>query len=107
MSKRIHGGEAEANFATVNIGPTDDEFSYPPPLLPKRGYDRVDYKMHRKEPHECVPMWSFTMTVHNIRNTSPRRFTTMQEALAAIGERMAMHAQDNEFPMFALVRFKR
>lgn len=90
--------------------PAHVHYDYARPADLKREYDSVDYAMRKRSERmhgaPCVYTWSYSITMHNVKCTSPRRFEAMDDAINAIAERMRMHAADHEYPLFALVRFK-
>jgi hypothetical protein len=49
------------------------------------------------------PKWSYTTFYNGTRTRSPRVFTTKEEALQAIIEKLAMAALDQEYPSIGLV----
>ena len=53
--------------------------------------------------HNVTAQWTFSTYFRGVHAQSPRVFDSVETALHAIVEKLAMHAQDAEYPMISLV----
>jgi hypothetical protein len=53
--------------------------------------------------HGIRARWTFTTYYRGVHQQSPRVFNSVEDALNAIIEKLALHAMDHEYPMISLV----
>ncbi|HEY4383395.1 MAG TPA: hypothetical protein VGN34_02820 [Ktedonobacteraceae bacterium] len=60
--------------------------------------------LQRQFDNASANRWKFVTFHHGVYMHSPRIFDTIEDALAAVVQKLAQHALDHEYPMVSLIR---